>query len=63
MDAIDSEYFCTVGVTKEPIRVLHVDDDACILRVSKLILEMIGGYQVETASSVGEAFVKMGEVE
>ena len=64
MDTIDSEYFCNVGITKEsPIRVLHVDDDACILRISKLILEMIGGYQVETASSVGEAFDKMGEVE
>jgi len=43
------------------IRVLHVDDDACILRISKAILEMNGGYQVETASSVYNAFEKMGE--
>ena len=64
MDIIDSAFSCTVGITREStIRVLHVDDDACILRISKLILEMKGAYQVETASSVGEAFDKMGKVE
>jgi DNA-binding NtrC family response regulator len=52
------------GMTRgSTIRVLHVDDDACILEISKLILEMKGAYQVETASSVDEAFEKMGENE
>jgi DNA-binding NarL/FixJ family response regulator len=64
MDIIDSAFSCTVGITRgSTIRVLHVDDDACILRVSKLILELTGAYQVETASSVGEAFAKMGKNE
>ena len=64
MDIIDSKFSCTIGITRRStIRVLHVDDDACILRISKLILELTGAYQVETASSVGEAFDKMGKVE
>jgi DNA-binding response OmpR family regulator len=64
IDTIDSEFSCIVGITREsPIRVLHVDDDACILRISKLILEQTGAYKVETASSVGEAFDKIGKVE
>jgi hypothetical protein len=64
MDIIDSAFSCTVGITRRSIiRVLHVDDDACSLRISKLILELTGAYQVETASSVGEAFDKMGKIE
>ena len=42
-----------------PIRVLHVDDDACFLKTAKAILEMQGTIQVETASSVEEAVGKM----
>ena len=64
MDIINSTFSCTVGIARESaIRVLHVDDDSCILRISKLILELTGAYQVETASSVEEAFDKMGKVE
>jgi CheY-like chemotaxis protein len=45
------------------IRVLHIDDDTCALRISKLILEHMGEYQVESVSSVKEAFDKMGKDE
>lgn len=41
------------------LRVLHVDDDYCFLRVSKKILEMEGKIKVETAISVDEAFEKL----
>jgi DNA-binding NtrC family response regulator len=59
---IDSEFSCTLEITdKSLFRVLHVDDDTCILEISKAILEMNGEYQVETASSVDEALKKMRE--
>jgi DNA-binding NarL/FixJ family response regulator len=62
INIIDSAFSCPVGITREStIKVLHVDDDACILRISKRILELTGAYEVETASSVGEAFDKMGK--
>jgi len=44
-----------------PIRVLHVDDDISFLKTAKLILEMQGASQVDTASSVEEATEKMKE--
>ncbi|MGA3061348.1 MAG: hypothetical protein ABSD92_13420 [Candidatus Bathyarchaeia archaeon] len=41
MDITNSPFSCSVGITREStIRVLHVDDDACILRISKRILEL-----------------------
>jgi len=62
MDIINSRFSYNEGIARgSVIRVLHVDDDDCILRVSKLILEMSGAFQVETALSVGEAFDKMGK--
>ena len=64
MDTINSKFSCTVGIARgTTIRVLYVDDDICIQRTFELILEMTGAYKVETASSVGEAFDKMGKVE
>ena len=42
--------------TECSLRVLHVDDDDCFLKVSKQILEMEGNIKVETATSVDEAF-------
>jgi len=49
-----------VGSTEEaPILVLHVDDEASFLKVTKQILEMQGAFRVETALSVGEAVEKM----
>ena len=49
-----------MGVTKEnPIHVLHVDDEAGILKVTKQILELQGLFQVDSAGSVEDAFSKM----
>ncbi|MGA3290336.1 MAG: response regulator [Candidatus Bathyarchaeia archaeon] len=42
--------------TKCFVKVLHVDDDDCFLKVSKQILEMDGKIKVETTTSVYEAF-------
>jgi DNA-binding NtrC family response regulator len=44
---------------KTSIQVLHVDDEAGFLKVSKLCLEMQGAFQVDTASSVEEAMKKL----
>ena len=53
-----------IDIIKEaPVRVLHVDDDAGFLKTAKLILEMQGAFQVETASSVEEAAEKMKKEE
>jgi PAS domain S-box-containing protein len=38
------------------LKVLHVDDDDCFLKVSKQILEMEGKIKVETTTSVDQAF-------
>jgi len=46
---------------EEPIRVLHVDDEAGFLKSAKPCLEMQGAFQVETASSVEEAMEKLEE--
>ena len=48
-----------VSREKEPIRVLHVDDEVGLLKVAKQFLEMEGSFQVDTASSVDEAIEKM----
>ena len=41
------------------ISVLHVDDDASILNVTKMILNMEGNFKIESASSVDEALKKL----
>jgi PAS domain S-box-containing protein len=41
------------------IRILHVDDDPCILEVAKQILELEGDFEVDNALSVDEAVKKM----
>ena len=46
---------------KNVIRILHVDDDLCILEVSKQILIMENNFDIENASSVVEAIRKMKE--
>jgi len=48
---------------ESPIRVLHVDDEAGLLKVAKQILEMQGNFEVETAASVEEAQEKMRKKE
>lgn len=42
--------------TESFLRVLHVDDDECFLKISKQILEMEDKIKVETATSADEAF-------
>jgi CheY-like chemotaxis protein len=41
----------------------HVDDELDLLKTTKLILESIGPFQVETALSVKEAIKKLEETE
>src|SRR4030042_4641847 len=44
---------------KKPIRVLHVDDEPCLLKIAKQCLEMEGRFHVDTASSVEQALEKI----
>jgi len=46
---------------KSVIRVLHVDDELCLLEVSKQILTMENNFEIDNALSVDEALKKMGE--
>lgn len=46
---------------KRSIRVLHVDDDAGILKITKQCLEMDGAFLVDTALSVEEALTKLAK--
>jgi hypothetical protein len=63
LDIINSPFTCIIGINRGPtIRISHVDDDACILRISKLILELTGAYQVETASSLKKQLAKWGKL-
>ena len=48
-------------LTNDPIRILHVDDEASLLKASKQILEMQGSFQVDSVSSVEEAYAKLDE--
>ena len=50
-----------IGIDQKanPIKVLHVDDDAGLLKLAKQVLQTEGPFQVETALSVQEAFEKM----
>jgi len=41
------------------LRVLHVDDDRCFLKVSKQILLLENSFEIDNATSVDEAFTKM----
>ena len=47
--------------TKKTIRILHVDDDLCVLEVSKQILESENNFEIDNATSVTDAFKKMEE--
>ena len=48
------------SVQEDPVRILHVDDDASILSVSKTILESENNFMIDHATSVDEAFQKLG---
>jgi len=44
---------------EDSLHVLHVDDDVCLLEVSKQILSMENNFEIDIATSVDEAFKKM----
>ena len=57
---VESTTGVVLGLTeKEPIRILHVDDEPSFLKAAKQILEMQGAFHVEVALSVEEAIEKM----
>jgi len=43
---------------KDSLHILHVDDDVCFLEVSKQILSMENNFEIESVTSVDEAFKK-----
>ena len=45
----------------ESFRILHVDDDLIILKISKQILEMENKFEIDVATSTEEAFKKLTE--
>jgi PAS domain S-box-containing protein len=47
------------SVLEKPLRILHVDDDASILSVSKTILETENKFEIDNATSVDGAFKKL----
>jgi len=49
----------TVLDLNDKLRVLHVDDDSGLLKITKQCLEMEGAIQVDTALSVEEALMKL----
>jgi PAS domain S-box-containing protein len=50
-----------LGQKARPIKVLHVDDDAGLVKLARRALQTEGSFQVETALSVREAHQKMRE--
>ena len=46
-------------VKERRLRILHVDDDASYLRVSKKILSLLSSFEVDTAESAEEAYRKV----
>jgi DNA-binding response OmpR family regulator len=48
-----------ISVKTDFLRILHVDDDVCLLEVSKQILVMENNFEIENVTSVDEAFKKM----
>jgi DNA-binding response OmpR family regulator len=46
-------------VKQKSLHILHVDDDASFLKTSKKVLELDNNFNVDTATSVDEAFCKL----
>ena len=44
---------------KGSLHILHVDDDLCVLEVSKQLLLIENNFEIESVTSVDEAFKKM----
>lgn len=57
--AESSPAICIDLTAEHPIRVLHVDDEAGLLKIAKRCLELEGSFEVDTASSVDEALRKI----
>jgi PAS domain S-box-containing protein len=57
--AVESHVEIVVGSDKKLIRVLHVDDEPALLRVTKQCLELEGMFQVDSVTSVEEALAKL----
>ena len=57
--AVESHAEIVLGSDKKLIRVLHVDDEPALLRVTKQCLELEGMFQVDSVSSVEEALAKL----
>lgn len=47
------------SIQLDSLRILHVDDDAPFLKISKRILELENKFEIDTATSVDEAFSKL----
>lgn len=47
------------SIQQESMHILHVDDDASFLKVSKMILELKDKFEIDSATSVEEAFHKL----
>jgi len=61
-ESISKPVFATgYSVQEETLRVLHVDDDASSLSVSKTILEIENKFEIDNVSSVDEAFKRIGQ--
>ena len=47
------------SVQQVPLHILRVDDEACFLQVSKMILESENKFEIETATLVDEVLCKL----
>jgi DNA-binding NtrC family response regulator len=56
---IETSAICPIQTEEAPIKILHVDDELGLLKVSKQILENECRFEVDSASSVEDAMVKM----
>ena len=61
MDEADSQpiFSMNYSAQEEALHILHVDDDASLLQLSKMILESENQFQIDTATSVDEACEKL----
>ena len=60
--AIGTSTELTLSNKKSTIRILHVDDDSCLLEISKQILSMENNFQIDIATSVDEGLKKIESI-
>jgi DNA-binding NtrC family response regulator len=51
----------TFPIKKNVLRELHVDNDPCVLEVSKQVLLKENNFEIDTATSVNTAIKKIGQ--